>query len=175
MSVQVSYGNLEGLRAVLGTTASIQPAKVDGDADARQAARDWCQKADELHDSAEYAAAIAAYDTAIGLYRTLENVTDEDRNDLAGAYMNRGNAKPSAPGHGGLAVLADYDRAIALMEELRRTLGEEWPVPWRNELAAAYMNRGTAKQSAAGHGEALPDHQTAQDLLSAWCWREEAA
>jgi hypothetical protein len=37
------------------------------------------------------------------------------------------------------------------------------------------MNRGTAKQSAAGHGETLPDHQTAQDLLSAWCWREEAA
>ena len=21
----------------------------------------------------------------------------------------------------------------------------------------------------------LPDHKTAQDLLSAWCWREEAA
>ena len=45
----------------------------------------------------------------------------------------------------------------------------------RNDLAGAYMNRGNAKQSAAGHGEALPDHQTAQDLLSAWCWREEAA
>ena len=55
------------------------------------------------------------------------------RNDLANALMNRGVAKQSAPGHGPAAAIADYDRAIELMQALRDALGDDWPIPWRNE------------------------------------------
>ena len=77
------------------------------------------------------------------------------RNDLATAYMNRGNAKQSAPGFGPGAAIADYDAAIGVMETLRDTLGEAWPVPWRNDLANAYMNRGIASGDRADFRRAV--------------------
>ncbi|MBO8087718.1 MAG: hypothetical protein J7D61_16915, partial [Marichromatium sp.] len=78
------------------------------------------------------------------------------RNDLAGAYNNRGNAKRSASGHGPAAAIADYDAAIAIGEAVRQLLepAGHWEVSLRNALATAYMNRGVAKQSASGHGPA---------------------
>jgi tetratricopeptide (TPR) repeat protein len=102
-------------------------------------------------------AAIADYDRAIALQEELRAAMGEGWpvpwcNDLAGAFVNRGNARQVAPGHGALAAIADYDRAIALREELRAALGEGWPVPWRNDLARAYVNRGNARQVAPGHG-----------------------
>jgi hypothetical protein len=50
---------------------------------------------------------------------------------------------------------------------LRETLGEIWPVPWRNDLANAYMNRGNAKQSAPGHGApaAIADYDAAVAIM----------
>ncbi len=105
------------------------------------------------------AAAIADYDRAIALREALRDTMGADwpipwRNDLAGAFVNRGNAKQDTPGFGAAAAIADYDRAVALMETLRDSLGADWPIPWRNDLANAFMNRGNAKQSAPGFGAA---------------------
>ena len=119
-------------------------------------------------------AAIADYDRAITLMEALQATLGDDwpvpwRNDLAAAYMNRGNAKQSAPGFGPGAAIADHDRAITLREALQATLGEDWPVPWRNDLAAAYMGRGNAKRSATGFGPgaAIADHDRAITLREA--------
>ncbi|MDG4558148.1 MAG: hypothetical protein P9F19_12290 [Candidatus Contendobacter sp.] len=93
------------------------------------------------------------------------------RNDLATAYMNRGNAKLDASGHGPGAALSDYDAAIKLMDALRAKLepAGRWEVGLRNDLAMAYMNRGTAKQDASGHGPgaALADYDAAVGLMEA--------
>jgi hypothetical protein len=91
------------------------------------------------------------------------------RNDLAAAFMNRGVAKQSAPGHGPAAAIADYDRAIELMQVLRDALGDDWPNPWRNDLANAFMNRGAAKRFAPGHGPAaaIADYDRAIALWDA--------
>ena len=104
-------------------------------------------------------AAIQDYDAAIAIRERLRAELAADwpvpwRNDLANAYINRGNAKQDAPGHGAAAAIQDYDAAIAIMERLRTELGADWPVPWRNDLAAAYINRGVAKRAAPGHGAA---------------------
>src|SRR5262249_25248214 len=109
------------------------------------------------------------YDTAIAIWETLPQPSPEDQNDLAAAYMNRGNVKQHAPGHGTLAAIADYDRAIVLQEALRTALGEEWPPPWRHNLASAYASRGNPKQYAAGHGVlvAITDYDQAIVLLDA--------
>jgi hypothetical protein len=121
-------------------------------------------------------AAIADYDAAIGIMERLRETLGEDwsapwRNDLATAYMNRGNAKQFAPGHGAPAAIADYDAAIAIRERLREALGEDWPVPWRNDLAKAYGNRGNAKRDAPGHGvlSAIADYDEAITLMERLC------
>jgi tetratricopeptide (TPR) repeat protein len=120
-------------------------------------------------------AAIADYDTAIRTMESLREMLGEDwpvpwRNELAGAYMNRGNAKMFVPGYGEAAI-ADYEAAIATMERLRQELSEKWPVPWRNSLAVAYMNRGNAYQSAAGHGAsaAIADYDRAIAMMEELC------
>jgi hypothetical protein len=87
-------------------------------------AAEWVNRASHLDDKAEYAAAIAAGDTVIRLLEGLTDPTDADRNALVTAYMNR-------PGHGPVAAIADYDRAVALREELRAALGADWPLPFR--------------------------------------------
>ncbi len=114
------------------------------------------------------AAAITDFDTSIMLREALrddlgEGWLPEWRNDLASAYVSRGNAKADAPGFGSAVAIADYDAAILLKEALRDGLGEGWPSPWRNDLAAAYMNRGVAKQSAPGFGPtaAIADYDAA--------------
>jgi hypothetical protein len=88
-------------------------------------------------------AAIVDYDAGIAIRQRLR---DADwpvpwRNDLAVAYMNRGNAKQDATGHGPPPAIADLDTAIAIMGQLRDALGEDWPVPWRSNLAAAYLKQ----------------------------------
>jgi hypothetical protein len=89
------------------------------------------------------------------------------RNDLANAHVARGKAKQSTPRHGAPAAIVDCDDAIAMMERLRDTLGKDWPVPWRNDLANAYLARGKAKQSAPGHGapEAIADCEAAVAIM----------
>ena len=73
------------------------------------------------------AAALADYDAAIAIGEALRRLLEpkgrwevELRNDLAMAYVNRGNAKQAASGHGPAAALADYDAAIDIREALRR-------------------------------------------------------
>jgi hypothetical protein len=92
-------------------------------------------------------------------------------NDLAGAYMNRGNARQSAEGHGPVAAIADYDLAIEIREALRAALEPDarWDPPLRNNLAAAYMNRGNAKRSAEGHGPvaAIADYDLVIEIMGA--------
>src|SRR5208282_3804910 len=99
----------------------------------------------------------ADHDAAIAIMERLRDALGADwpvpwRNDLARAYLTRGNAKQAAPGHRALAAIADYDAAIAIMERLRDELGADRPVPWRSDLAGAHVNRGNAKQDAPGHG-----------------------
>jgi hypothetical protein len=83
--------------------------------------------------------------------------------------MNRGVAKQDAPGHGLAAAITDFDRAIELRQALRDALGDDWPVPWRNDLADAFGNRGVAKQSAPGYGPmaAIADYDCAIALWDA--------
>jgi hypothetical protein len=87
--------------------------------------------------------------------------------------MNRGNVSIEAPGHSPSATIADYDRAIALMEDLRASLRDHWPVPWRNDLAEAYTERGKANWlvPALGPVAAIADYQKAialrEDLRAA--------
>ena len=75
--------------------------------------------------------------------------------------MNRGNAR----GDGGdlAGALADYDRAIALREGLRTRLEArgEWPPAWANDLAAAHMNRGNAREQAGDLTDAIGDWEAA--------------
>ncbi len=123
------------------------------------------------------AAAVADYDQAIALREDLRALLEPHgrwepalRNDLANAYMNRGNAKQDAGGHGPAAAVADYDQAIALMADLRALLEPHgrWEPALRNHLAAAYMNRGNAKQHAGGHGPAaaVADYDQAIALMA---------
>ena len=136
--------------------------------------------------------AIADYDAAIAIMERLREALGEDcpvswRNDLAYTYMHRGNAKQTAHGHGVTAAIADYDLAIALMEPLRQALGEDWPVPWRNHLAAAHANRGIAKQHTPGYSQvaviadydaAIPIMEGLREALGEHCpvpWRNDLA
>ncbi|MDG4559614.1 MAG: hypothetical protein P9F19_19790 [Candidatus Contendobacter sp.] len=123
-------------------------------------------------------AAIPDYDAAIALMNTLRAELEPAghwevglRNDLAGAYMNRGNAKRDASGHGLGAALADYDTAIALRKALRAELepAGRWEVGLRNDLANAYVACGIAKLDASGHGPgaALADFDAAIKLMEA--------
>jgi tetratricopeptide (TPR) repeat protein len=108
-------------------------------------------------------AAIADYDKAIELREALRRDLGPDwtnslqlRNDLATAYMNRGNAKGDIPAHGAAAAIDDFDTAIGLREALRRDLGPAWTnsPELRSELASAYMNRGRTHSKLADAGDA---------------------
>ena len=117
-------------------------------------------------------AAIDDYDLAIKIEESLRSALEpsgqwvtEFRNDLANAYMNRGNAKQSAVGHGPKAAIDDYDVAIKIRESLRSALEPlgQWSPEFRNDLTKAYLNRGIAKESAEGHGPyaAIADYDVA--------------
>ncbi|EGV28158.1 hypothetical protein ThidrDRAFT_3993, partial [Thiorhodococcus drewsii AZ1] len=114
------------------------------------------------------AAALDDYDAAIAIAEAVRQRLEPEgrweidlRNDLAGAYVNRGNAKQSASGHGPAAAIADYDAAIAIAEAVRQRLEPEGR--WEDDLASVYVNRGNAKRSASGHGPAaaLADYDAA--------------
>ncbi len=128
-----------------------------------------------LHD---LAAAIADYDAAIGLREGLRDLARVQggeagwapplRNDLAGTYQNRGIAQAN---QGDLAAaIADCDAAIGLREGLRdlaRTEGGEagWAPPLRNDLAAAYQNRGLARAAQGDLAAATADYDAAIGLM----------
>jgi len=87
--------------------------------------------------------------------------TPQYRNDLAAAYMNRGNAHLSTQGYGQVSAIKDYDKAIAIWKDW--ALSDRWIPRVRNDLAAAYMNRGTARASAGVNtpAAAIDDHSMA--------------
>ncbi len=76
------------------------------------------------------------------------------RNSLAGAYVNRGAAKHSAPAFGPGARDRRLRRGNSADGGATERVGRGWPTLWRNDLANAYTNRGNAKQSAPGFGRA---------------------
>ena len=86
------------------------------------------------------------------------------RNNLAGSYQNRGNARLQG---GDLAgAVADYDAAIAIMEALRdlgRARGGEdaWALPLRNDLAMVFQNRGNARLQGGDLAGAVADYDAA--------------
>ncbi len=87
---------------------------------------------------------------------------------LARSYSNRAVAKRQAQGPA--QALPDYDAAITLMESLRDSLSAAaypWPPEWRNDLAAAYMNRANTKRYAQGSAQALPDYDAAITIREA--------
>ncbi|MBU2531178.1 MAG: hypothetical protein KKB37_00445 [Alphaproteobacteria bacterium] len=137
-------------------------------------------------------AAIADHDAAIEIREALRvelgeawRRNPELRNNLAKAYVNRGNAKQQSAAHGADAAFEDHDAAIRIMEELRADLGEAWRQnpPLRNDLAYAYLNRGTAKRQSAAHGAdaAIEDCDAAIEIMEALradlgeAWRKNPA
>jgi hypothetical protein len=116
-------------------------------------ARAYMNRGIAKQDASEYGpnAAIADYDEAIAIRAALRADLEPQgrwemglRNDLANAYLNRGNAKYHASDYGLSAAVADYDEAIAIREALRADLEPQgcWEMGLRNDLANAYMNRG---------------------------------
>jgi tetratricopeptide (TPR) repeat protein len=63
------------------------------------------------------------------------------RNDLAIAYINRGNAKQRAPDFHPEAAIADYNAAIAIWEALKADLGDKFPPAWDHWLQQTRVER----------------------------------
>ncbi len=110
-------------------------------------------------------AAVDAYGAAIAIMEALRDELEPQgrwdpklRNDLAGAYMNRGNALAHVPDL--KAAVGDYGRAIQIMEDLRELLEPQgrWDPALRNDLAGAYMNRGNARRGLPDLNAAVEDY-----------------
>ncbi|NUL83337.1 MAG: hypothetical protein HUU60_11535 [Armatimonadetes bacterium] len=124
----------------------------------------------------QFGAAIADYGEAIEIREALRKAFEESgqpwpaefQNDLAKAYMNRGNAKQGLQQFG--AAVADYGKAIEIMETLREAFeesGQPWPAEFQNDLAAAYLNRGVARNGLQQFGAAVADCGEAIELMKA--------
>jgi tetratricopeptide (TPR) repeat protein len=117
-------------------------------------------------------AAIQDYDAAIaimdGLRLALEpqgQWNPEYRNDLASAYMNRGNAQQGVADLN--AAIQDYGTAIEIMEGLRVQLQPQgqWIPEYRHILAKAFMNRGVARQGVPDLNAAIQDYDAAIAIM----------
>jgi tetratricopeptide (TPR) repeat protein len=91
-------------------------------------------------------------------------------NDLAAAYMNRGNSRQGQQDFA--AAVQDYDRAIKLFEALLAGCGGEAKAVSAqpalvNSLAGAYMNRGVARDSQQDFAAAVQDYEWAIKLFEA--------
>ena len=120
------------------------------------------------------AEAIRNYDAVIRLMEGLREALaaqglawpPDYQNELAMAYINRGN--PTTDAVGPAAAIGDYDAAIQLMEGLREALaaqGLAWPPDYQNELARAYVNHGKATMEAVGPAAAIGDFDAAISLM----------
>jgi len=118
-------------------------------------------------------ASIDDYDRAIeGMLAAEAKLEPKDTSDpsqrisLATAYINRGIAKED---YRPAASLADYDQAIAILEEVHALLEPKgaWTPRLQNELSVAYMRRGKAIHRVAGCGPraSIEDHDRA---VGAW-------
>lgn len=100
-------------------------------------------------------AAIKDFDLAINILITLAEspgCPPAWRVALASAFTCRGRAKAITSGHGPLAAIRDHDEAIHILSALVTEHGDDCPPDWRNSLADVFMERGSAKRDAPGHG-----------------------
>jgi len=100
------------------------------------------------------------------LIQHLQSIEIQDKiwqNDLAVAYMNRGNIhyqQSHIP-----EALADYQAAIETLQQLRYEMNEQSPQEWQNNLATAYMNRGNLHFLLQDHAPAaMTDYQAAIEI-----------
>ena len=131
----------------------------------------YMNRANVIYETGDIAAAIADYGRAIAAMEEIQERLEPDgrwpnewKNDLARTCMNRGVALDEL--NKLEAALADYDRAIALMEGLREELepANEWSLDWRNSLASAYTNRGVTRRKAGDSDLAIEDYGRAIEL-----------
>ena len=162
-------GGIYGLRyllayAELSGNSALQE-RVWGDKDLADAMNYGQGK--RAYDRAYYKASGEWFTCALQIYKRQWEETHEHalQNDLAAAYVNRGNA---LQGQGDLSgAVRDYGVAIGLGEELKawhETEGLEFPSGWQNDLAAAYMNRGNALQGQGDLSGAVRDYGVAIGL-----------
>ena len=99
--------------------------------------------------------------------KPLGNWAPKFQNDLAAAFVNRGNAYSDLGKHED--AVRDYGRAIEMMEALRKTLETQgnWAPGYQNDLAAAFMNRGNAYQALGKHEDAVRDYGRAIEIREA--------
>jgi tetratricopeptide (TPR) repeat protein len=109
--------------------------------------------------------AIDSYNEAIALGKELPLDVHEYRNDLAAAFMNRGNVYKEMKTPEALQRAIDsYGEAIALSKELPLDVDE-----YRNDLASAYYSRGNAYhrlESTAALRRAIDSYDEALKLAS---------
>ncbi len=91
------------------------------------------------------------------------NFPNQWKNDLANAYINRGNlcSNINEP----QLALKDYQKSIEIKGDLQQQLGDNFPNQWKNNLAKTYINRGDLYQKSLNEPQlALEDYQNAIDI-----------
>jgi tetratricopeptide (TPR) repeat protein len=89
----------------------------------------------------------------------------QSQNDLAKAYMNRGNAQQDVPDIN--AAIRDYGSAIEIREKIRDILEPQgrWAPWYQNYLAKAYGSRGNAHQALPDINAAIRDYESAIEVM----------
>ncbi|MCP4109559.1 MAG: tetratricopeptide repeat protein, partial [Desulfobacteraceae bacterium] len=118
-----------------------------------------------------YKEAAQEYSKAIKLREALRNIFEQQgewppqmTNDLAKAYWGRGSALNDQCRYEDAVI--EFANAIELMESLRKILEprSEWPPQMTNDLANAYMNRGSAYGNQGNYKEAAQEYSKAIEL-----------
>jgi tetratricopeptide (TPR) repeat protein len=121
-------------------------------------------------DPSHTAAALSDFQDAVEIRQQLQDEMGEQfphawKNDLAHAHMNRGTLLARDPRHTS-AALSDFQDAVKIRKQLRDAMGEKFHPVWRNDLAAAHMNRGNLLSHDPNHASEVPeDYQAALDIL----------
>jgi hypothetical protein len=91
------------------------------------------------------------------------------RADLARTYVNLGNALRDPNMINQADAIAEYDRALVLMEALRQDIGQAWEEHniLNDNLAHIFLNRGSCKQDSANYDldDAIADYDLAIELM----------
>lgn len=164
---------IEIMKALRGALKSNNNCEVDLQ---NHLAMAYMNRGNAKQITTDYSAALNDYDNAILLMEELRDELEPKghweiilQDQLATAYMNRGNIKKGATKYG--AALNDLDSAIELMEKLRSNLESEgrWEVGLQEKLAKSYLIRGNAKRAVIEYGPipALDDYSSAIALLKA--------
>ena len=92
---------------------------------------------------------------------------DSWTHDLARTYWGRGNVRGILSEHGPASAASDYDNAIDFLDVLRTRMGADFPVSWTEDLALAYLHRGTMRAAIVEYGprSALYDYEKAIEIL----------